>query len=157
MRFLVAMILVVASQSLPFFVSTNLTLSSRSGDYYLLRLQKCTAADVWTIHGLWLQSREGCGGSFNVNAIQDLVSTMGDEWLSCPQYHSNNEAFWSHEWSEHGSCTGLAEHSFFSTALSLYESHASDCSSSNGEDQCSICFDAQFRPCGSVGSTSCSC
>ena len=155
-RLAVAMTLAVATQSLPFQALLNTTVTSSSAEYYLLRLQKCDASSDWTIHGLWLQSREGCGGSFDQSAIKDLASTMDDEWLSCPQYHSSNQAFWSHEWSEHGSCTGLSEHSFFSKALSLYEAHARDCSA-NGEAVCSICFDADFRSCGSVGSTSCSC
>ena len=75
-----------------------------TGDYYLLRLNKCDASSDWSIHGLWYQrgcqgvsecqrvsecryqNADGCGDSFSESQITDLEPTMDKAWLSCPQY-----------------------------------------------------------------------
>eukprot|EP00658_Telonema_sp_P-2_P002999 TRINITY_DN110_c0_g1_i3.p1 TRINITY_DN110_c0_g1~~TRINITY_DN110_c0_g1_i3.p1 ORF type:complete len:168 (+),score=39.26 TRINITY_DN110_c0_g1_i3:226-729(+) len=126
------------------------------GNYFLLRLQKCSSSSDWTIHGLWWQEKNGCGGTFDESAVSDLEGTMDTEWLSCPGLGSNQQ-FWSHEWSEHGSCTAMDEHTFFSNTLRLYEAHSADCASNENDEECSICFDSNLKACGSVGTSSCSC
>merc|ERR1711998_641477 len=125
------------------------------GDYFLLRLMKCKGADDWTLHGLWWEGRNGCGGKFDDSAVVDLEPAMRRVWRSCPEYHNTDEWFWSHEWTKHGSCTKMSEHQFFAKALSLYSKHKAECDDS--ETECSVCFDAQLNPCGNVGTSSCEC
>ena len=43
-----------------------------------------------------------------------------------PEYHSSNEELWSHEWSKHGTCTGLSQHAFFTEVLEQREAHLSE-------------------------------
>ncbi|KAK4611702.1 Ribonuclease T2-like [Fulvia fulva] len=76
--------------------------------------------DSWTIHGLW---PDNCDGTYeancddnraytNITAIlnsygkQDLVSYMNTYW---PDYKSQNEQFWEHEWSKHGTCVSTLD------------------------------------------------
>jgi ribonuclease T2 len=76
---------------------------------------------------LWPPTNDCGGPSFSESAISDLESTMRSSWASCPEYGESNLDFWSHEWSKHGTCSGLDEHAFFSAALALRDSYASDC------------------------------
>ena len=55
-------------------------------------------------------------------------------WPTC-QSGGSNEDFWSHEWSKHGTCTGMSQEDYFSTTIDLYLDHKSDCST-----DCYICF-----------------
>merc|ERR1712023_327119 len=127
-----------------------------TGNYYLLRLQKCKGQKEFTIHGLWWQNGDGCSGpKFNESALEDIEPKMEVDWMSCPEYGGDNVGFWSHEWLKHGTCSNLTEHEFFETALNLYESHKDDCS--EAAEQCSICFQPDFIQCGAVGTESCIC
>eukprot|EP00297_Palpitomonas_bilix_P018876 CAMPEP_0113880166 /NCGR_PEP_ID=MMETSP0780_2-20120614/7635_1 /TAXON_ID=652834 /ORGANISM="Palpitomonas bilix" /LENGTH=153 /DNA_ID=CAMNT_0000866813 /DNA_START=26 /DNA_END=487 /DNA_ORIENTATION=- /assembly_acc=CAM_ASM_000599 len=109
---------------------------------YLMRLQKCDSSSPWTLHGLWPQWDDTCSGpSFSLDAISDLESTMDSEWPSC--YNDDNQSFWSHEWTKHGTCSGLSEHDFFNQALSLLEQYSDNCGSGTS---CSLCFDKSFSP-----------
>ncbi|CAK9216800.1 unnamed protein product [Sphagnum jensenii] len=60
---------------------------------------------------------------FFVQMIKDLTEELNLHWnkLSCPS--SNNSPFWNHEWSKHGTCSGLTEHAYFKTALNLYTTY----------------------------------
>ncbi|CAK9870634.1 unnamed protein product [Sphagnum jensenii] len=64
-----------------------------------------------------------CGASSLAWQIKDLTEELNLHWnkLSCPS--SNNSPFWNHEWSKHGTCSGLTEHAYFKTALNLYTTY----------------------------------
>ncbi|KAF2200541.1 ribonuclease M [Delitschia confertaspora ATCC 74209] len=71
--------------------------------------------DSWTIHGLWPDRCDGtydanCDSSrayTNITAIiksaskTDLLSYMQTYWKD---YNGDDETFWEHEWSKHGTC-----------------------------------------------------
>ncbi|KAJ5826620.1 hypothetical protein N7447_003383 [Penicillium robsamsonii] len=81
--------------------------------------------DSWTIHGLW---PDNCDGTYeascdskraytNITAILqdqdlgDLVDYMDNYWVDIK---GDNEDFWSHEWSKHGTCINTIEPSCYS-------------------------------------------
>ncbi|KAK4864021.1 hypothetical protein LT330_010231 [Penicillium expansum] len=81
--------------------------------------------DSWTIHGLW---PDNCDGTYqsscdseraysNITAILqdqdlgDLVDYMDDYWVDI---NGDNENFWSHEWSKHGTCVNTIDPSCYS-------------------------------------------
>ncbi|KAF6999952.1 hypothetical protein CFC21_015920 [Triticum aestivum] len=91
------------------------------------------AAD-FGIHGLWPNyaacrpagdtNRTRCwpdfcnaGDTFNPSLISDLRSDMDRNWgtLSCRS--NDSTAFWSHEWSRHGTCSNMDQHAYFLAAL----------------------------------------
>ena len=119
-----------------------------------LALQKCDDTSDWTLHGLWPNwgNPNGCPGpDFDESKVQDLLPTMETEWLSCPGHHSSNEDFWSHEWSKHGTCSGLDEHDFFQKALEVYSTYKSSCKGS--DDTCEICLEkGSYTPCNTATS-----
>ena len=84
----------------------------------------------FTIHGLWPQYADtgypsSCTSeAFDASIPQQIgESTMIQYWpdvqytVDSPSYDS----FWSHEWSKHGTCTGLTQLQYFNTALQLTE------------------------------------
>ncbi|KAJ3158101.1 ribonuclease T2-like [Geranomyces michiganensis] len=89
--------------------------------------QDCSAMDEvptgWTIHGAWPDTCAGkqvanCGLASSYNDIAgplrrydpNLYSTMNDLWVS---YNGDNNDFWMHEWSKHGTCWSPAAKSCF--------------------------------------------
>ncbi|CAI7599958.1 unnamed protein product [Penicillium glandicola] len=81
--------------------------------------------DSWTVHGLW---PDNCDGTYqsscdstraytNITAIlqaqdrDDLLDYMNDYWIDID---GDNESFWSHEWSKHGTCINTIEPSCYS-------------------------------------------
>ena len=82
----------------------------------------------FTIHGLWSQYNTTGYPSFCTDeafntSIPELVGTsnMIQYWpnvqydLSSPDYTS----FWEHEWSKHGTCSGLSQYDYFNNAIQL--------------------------------------
>uniref|UniRef100_A0A8R7TEJ1 Uncharacterized protein n=2 Tax=Triticum urartu TaxID=4572 RepID=A0A8R7TEJ1_TRIUA len=79
------------------------------------------AAD-FGIHGLWPNyaacrpagdtNRTRCWPA-NALQISDLRSDMDRNWgtLSCRS--NDSTAFWSHEWSRHGTCSNMDQHAYF--------------------------------------------
>ncbi|KAJ5207627.1 hypothetical protein N7449_002006 [Penicillium cf. viridicatum] len=82
--------------------------------------------DSWTIHGLW---PDNCDGTYesscdseraysNITAILqdqdlgDLVDYMDEYWVDI---NGENESFWSHEWSKHGTCVNTIDPSCYSS------------------------------------------
>ncbi|KAL2356086.1 ribonuclease T2-like protein [Cryomyces antarcticus] len=71
--------------------------------------------DAWTIHGLW---PDHCDGTYDANCdssrayknITGILQSYGaDSLLSYMQtywkdYQGDDEVFWEHEWSKHGTC-----------------------------------------------------
>jgi len=109
---------------------------------YLLLVQQWPAAqqsaswpagaiiDDFTLHGLW-PSRIGSTvnsypcectkEAFDESKVSASLSEMKQRW---PSYTGENDQFWDHEWSKHGTCcddtTGLSSQAtFFSSTLAL--------------------------------------
>jgi len=82
----------------------------------------------FTIHGLWPQyTTSGYPSSctneeFDMNAIKNIgMNNMIQKWPDV-QYSLNNtlyDSFWIHEWSKHGTCSGLSQYDYFNEALKL--------------------------------------
>jgi hypothetical protein len=52
--------------------------------------------------------------------LSDVIDEMDDDWgsLACPS--SDSHSFWKHEWTKHGTCSGLGQHGYFQSAVDLY-------------------------------------
>lgn len=79
-----------------------------------------------TIHGLWPNRNDGSYPSSCTNEaldpalLADLSSDLGSKWPNVKAMSGSEHAsFWSHEWSKHGTCSGLDQKSYFATALGL--------------------------------------
>lgn len=86
--------------------------------------------DLWrsslTIHGIWPQSYNGswpCTCSkenFNLQTLTDVGESLFD--LYWPNVKASRDShhytgFWEHEWSKHGTCSGLSQDNYFEMAL----------------------------------------
>ncbi|KAF8659270.1 hypothetical protein AX14_007624 [Amanita brunnescens Koide BX004] len=105
-------------------------------------------SDSWTIHGLWPDNCDGsygqdCDSSRAYTDIAGLLENQGaGDTLSFmkkywPDYHGQNEQFWEHEWSKHGTCystlnpsclpqgspTGAEAVAFFQTVTGLFKQY----------------------------------
>jgi len=82
-----------------------------------------------TIHGLWPQRRDGTWPSTcsNEKFDESTLSDLGRErfatfWpnvkvsMGSPGFTS----FWEHEWTKHGTCSGLTQDNYFNTALTHF-------------------------------------
>lgn len=83
------------------------------------------------IHGLWPNYNEAQSGhdwpqccasiygpNLNQTAINLLAADMHQYWpdeQAQPGY--NTSSFWAHEWGKHGTCSGLDQYTYFSSAL----------------------------------------
>ncbi|KAJ5226458.1 Ribonuclease T2 [Penicillium chermesinum] len=81
-------------------------------------------SDSWTIHGLWPDNCDGtyqanCDSSrayTNITAIlkeqgrTQLLSYMDKYWVDI---NGDNEQFWEHEWSKHGTCVNTIDPSCY--------------------------------------------
>ncbi|KAF9701908.1 hypothetical protein EKO04_000511 [Ascochyta lentis] len=101
--------------------------------------------DSWTLHGLWPDRCDGtydanCDSSRSYSNISAILKSFGaDDTLSFMQtywkdYQGNDESFWYHEWSKHGTCISTLEPEcytehrpteevvdYFNRAVSLYK------------------------------------
>lgn len=85
-----------------------------------------TPKAVFGIHGLWPNYDDGsypqsCSSqAYSPNEVKDLIALMDDDWgsLACPS--SDSENFWQHEWSKHGTCSGMSVHEYFQKSINLY-------------------------------------
>lgn len=91
-----------------------------------------TPKDAWkgqlTIHGLWPNRNDGTWPSacsdeeFDLSLLADVSTDLAQNWpnVKAPVAASpGHEAFWAHEWSKHGTCSGLTQQDYFMTALDL--------------------------------------
>lgn len=98
--------------------------------YYVLALKKCYPSSPWTLHGLWpeLNSHvwpQYChpSGVLSYHQLRHLFPRMYANWTDCQSgKQGGNWNFWTHEWSKHGTCTGLNQTAYFTRALDFYDS-----------------------------------
>lgn len=112
--------------------STGCTISS-----YVLALQH--ACGFESIHGLWPDPETSCSTCtaevFSTSKLSSsTLSGMKKYWPTCIAGNTN-EDFWSHEWSKHGTCSGMTQDGFFSKTLSLFSTYGGKCST-----DCHLCF-----------------
>jgi len=130
-------------QALSYPAGLNTTVSSGS---WVLALQRCNGASTYTLHGLWPPTNDCGGPPFSEAAIKSIESQLSVYWASCPEYSQSNLEFWDHEWTKHGTCSGLDEKPFFSAALSLRNQYASKCAAANA-DACELSCSGAHGPC----------
>lgn len=81
--------------------------------------------DRLTIHGLWPNNNDGtypqnCSKEkFDLTSLDTIRTELEDEWLNIKALpgSKSHAGFWEHEWSKHGTCTGLSQLDYFSGAL----------------------------------------
>lgn len=84
----------------------------------------------WTIHGLWPQFSDGSYPSTCSNqqvdstVFQSLSSDLDAYWPNVKSSDDDDDSnnyqhysFWQHEWSKHGTCSGMSPSEYFQTAL----------------------------------------
>ncbi|KAK0465544.1 ribonuclease T2 [Desarmillaria tabescens] len=83
-------------------------------------------SDSWTIHGLWpdhcdstfdqscdsSRAYTGIASLLTSNGASDTLSYMQTYWVDI---NGDNEEFWEHEWSKHGTCMSTLELDCFSS------------------------------------------
>jgi ribonuclease T2 len=115
------------------------TNGDNSFDYFLFvtqwpgaypALAKGAEPTYFTMHGLW-PSRDGKADDansypcecteekFDPEKLQPIAADMAKYWPSDrPAGHPDNDAFWSHEWEKHGTCSGApSQLAYFQTTL----------------------------------------
>jgi len=92
-----------------------------------------------SIHGLWPEGSDCnyCTSvAFNESSLSaTTLAGMNKYWKSCAGGNSNLQ-FWEHEWSRHGTCSGLDQNTYFTTALQMFNQFGSKCSSA-----CDLCIE----------------
>lgn len=99
-----------------------------------LALKKCNLTDDWSIHGLWLDYKNGsypeyCRNMSYSNIMNtSLENTMNNKWYSC---EGTNYNFWNHELQKHGSCIkdylipSLNSTKYFNDTINIYNGMSS--------------------------------
>jgi ribonuclease T2 len=91
------------------------------------------------IHGLW-PSDQYCSSDAFASIAPPLSDQLRKYW-SVPCEEGQTERLWQHEWTKHGSCSGMNETEYFSTGLRLFLKHEDIiCQGKNGR----VCFDQNF-------------
>mmetsp|Transcript_31905 Transcript_31905/g.48931 ORF Transcript_31905/g.48931 Transcript_31905/m.48931 type:complete len:245 (-) Transcript_31905:87-821(-) len=81
-----------------------------------------------TIHGLWPERQDGTWPStcsnepFNDSTWADVGPDLERLWPNVKTKDTEEAytGFWKHEWSKHGTCSGLSQDNYFSAALKLF-------------------------------------
>jgi len=94
--------------------------------------------DYWTksftLHGLWPQYSEGgypqscTTEAFDANVpIKVGWSDMTKYWPNAQYAETdpNYDTFWDHEWTKHGTCSGLSQQNYFQDSINLIKSFGS--------------------------------
>jgi ribonuclease T2 len=85
----------------------------------------------FTLHGLWPQyTTTGYPASCTTEAFDPKcpeavgMNTMEQYWpnVQAKEGSSDYDDFWTHEWSKHGTCSGLAQTDYFNTTITLAKS-----------------------------------
>lgn len=91
-----------------------------------------TPNDFWnkyfTIHGLWPQystggypatcTTEPFNSSIPIEIGWDTMTTYWPD-VQYAETDSNYDSFWEHEWTKHGTCTGLSQYNYFQNTINL--------------------------------------
>jgi len=120
------------------------------GKCYDMRLQRCTEGPSkghLTLHGLWPEWSQGCAGEkFDEALLAPIRAEMEAKWPSCPPHKPESPSqdlwFWEHEWTKHGTCSGLDQLAYFKKALSLADDHKAECGS---QEECNVCLSVDFE------------
>jgi len=89
-------------------------------------------ADSWTVHGLW---PDHCDGTYDSNCdpsraytdITGILTSFGKTALLSymqtywKDYNNNDDSFWQHEWSKHGTCISTLNPSCYTNYQSKQE------------------------------------
>eukprot|EP00581_Thalassiosira_minuscula_P014314 CAMPEP_0183726328 /NCGR_PEP_ID=MMETSP0737-20130205/23054_1 /TAXON_ID=385413 /ORGANISM="Thalassiosira miniscula, Strain CCMP1093" /LENGTH=321 /DNA_ID=CAMNT_0025957645 /DNA_START=123 /DNA_END=1088 /DNA_ORIENTATION=- len=81
-----------------------------------------------TIHGLWPNRNDGTWPStctdekLDVSLMDEISMELNERWPNVKSSTDSKDhtAFWAHEWTKHGTCSGLSQHDYFQTALNLF-------------------------------------
>jgi len=93
-----------------------------------------------TIHGLWPQYIAGgypascTTETFNYTVVESLGYENFVKYWPDVQYAESSadyKSFWDHEWTKHGTCTGLSQSTYFSNALTVGKTATPSIISSN--------------------------
>ena len=122
-------------------VYNNATTTACKIDQYVLAVQKL-CKDEYTLHGLWGDPEKYCTSCTEEPFSEDNLSEatlkdMNMYWMSCVN-GNDNDHFWRHEWSKHGTCSGMTQEEFFSKTISLFKEYIDLCPESH--KTCQICF-----------------
>jgi hypothetical protein len=151
------LILTFAAIALAFVMSATAALASK--ERWVLSMNKCDPKQAeWTLHGLWPQKMECGGPRFNVTALDHIRDDLNKYWGSC-KGPSANPSFWEHEWTKHGTCTGLSLEGYFESTLALLFEHRGVCKDSYvipmapgvqyevPNHECRVCINDELKPC----------
>eukprot|EP00428_Durinskia_dybowskii_P067542 CAMPEP_0170369260 /NCGR_PEP_ID=MMETSP0117_2-20130122/7888_1 /TAXON_ID=400756 /ORGANISM="Durinskia baltica, Strain CSIRO CS-38" /LENGTH=202 /DNA_ID=CAMNT_0010623967 /DNA_START=169 /DNA_END=777 /DNA_ORIENTATION=- len=87
--------------------------------------------DHFTIHGLWPQYSTGGYPADCTTEPYDVSSAKYVGWETMIQYWPDVQyvvtdpeypQFWEHEWTKHGTCSGLSQDDYFQTTINLAKS-----------------------------------
>ena len=79
-----------------------------------------------TLHGMWPEDDDGSWPStctnekFDPSTVYDLGEDRFNElWpnVKSTKDAKSHDSFWEHEWTKHGTCTGMTQDEYFDTAL----------------------------------------
>lgn len=94
----------------------------------------------FTIHGVWPQYASGgypadCDSeAFDPNVPVEIGwDTMTNYWpdVKYTETDPDYDSFWEHEWTKHGTCTGLSQYDYFSAGINLIKSFGTPASVTN--------------------------
>lgn len=127
-------------------LATNKKVKDDEGDYYVLayiwEAESCYGSnnypgcadpqEYWekyfVIHGLWPQYMNGgypsnCDSEpFSEDAVEAVgMDTMIEMWPNVQDAEGSDDYtdFWDHEWTKHGTCSGLDQTVYFNTTINL--------------------------------------
>lgn len=120
--------------------------------YYEFAVQNWANA-TYQIHGLWPAYSHSkypswCNGTEYKNVTGAQYDDMQRYWNS----DDDNQAFWGHEWTKHGTCmqqqTNITQDQYFDTALDIFKSLISENTTwaCGATDDCIVaCYDLMLK------------
>ena len=97
----------------------------------------------YTLHGLWPQYSSGGYPADCTTEAYDVESADYVGWDDMTEYWPEVEyavtdpeytSFWDHEWTKHGTCSGLTQDTYFQTTINLIKSYGTPQSLINAAD-----------------------